>query len=78
MTEPGTTEQRAMLDGLTGAADEPTVPPEAAAVLAAAGVSALTAKLVNRWTLAGSATLLALGVAAVLVRRRRGPLTTGS
>jgi hypothetical protein len=67
-----------MLEGLPSATDEPTVPPEAAAVLAAAGVSALTAKLVNRWTLAGTATVVALGVAAVLVRRWRGPLTTAA
>jgi hypothetical protein len=77
MTEPGTAD-RATIEALQGASEEPTVPPEAAAVLAAAGVSALTTKLVNRWTLAGTATLVALGVAAALVRRRRGPLTTGS
>jgi hypothetical protein len=71
-------QRMAALDSLADGTDEPTVPREAAAVLAAAGVSALTTKLANRWTLAGTATLVALGMAAVLVRRWRGPLTTGS
>ena len=77
MTEPETTERGTTVESLPGATDEPTVPPEAAAVLAAAGVQALTTKLVNRWTLAGTASLGALGVAAVLVREWRGPLRTG-
>ena len=62
MTEPGTSERRAIVEGLPAATDEPKVPPEAPAVLAAAGVSALTTKLVNRWTVAGAATLVALVV----------------
>ena len=78
MTEPGITDRSTAGDGLPGANDEPSVPSEAAAVLAAAGVSALTAKLVNRWTLAGTATLVVLGAAALLLRSRSGPLTTGS
>jgi hypothetical protein len=72
MIEPGTTERTITAEGISGAADEPTAPPEAAAALAAAGIGVLTKKLANRWTLAGTAALVALGVAAVLVRRWRG------
>jgi len=77
MTEPGPTERRTTAQSLPGVTDEPTVPPEAAAVLAAAGVQALTTKLANRWTLAGTAALVALGVAVVLGLRWRGLLRTG-
>ena len=77
MTEPQPIDRGTAVEGLPGATDEPTVPPEAAAVLAAAGVQALTTKLANRWTVAGTVVLGALGLAAVLVREWRGPLRTG-
>jgi hypothetical protein len=77
MTEPQPSERGTTVESLPAATDEPTVPPEAAAVLAVAGVQALTTKLANRWTLAGTAVLGALGLAAVLVREWRGSLRTG-
>lgn len=77
MTEPTPTDLTAAEESLAGATSEPTLPPEAAALLATAGVQALATKLVNRWTLAGTATLVALGVAALLVRGWRGALKNG-
>lgn len=77
MTEAATTERWTTPEGIEGAGDEPTVPPEAAARFAAAGIQVLATKLANRWTLAATGALLALGVAAVLVRRGRGPLRAG-
>ena len=74
MTEPGITEQGNTPQSIPGAADEPTVPPEAA-VLAAAGLQVLATKLANRWTLAAAAAVVAFGVAAVLLRRWHAPLT---
>ena len=78
MTEPGISARRTTAESLEGDTGQPTVPPEAAAVLTAAGVGALTTKLANRWTLAGTAALVALVVGAVLVRNWRGPLTSGT
>ena len=74
MTEPATTGPTTTPQG--SSADEPTVPPEPA-VLAAAGLQVLATKLANRWTLAGAAALVALGVAAVVVRKWRAPLKSG-
>ena len=55
--------------------DEQMVSPEAAPVLAAAGVQALTAKVASGWTLSRVLlTLLSFGAFAMvlLARRRRG------
>lgn len=79
MTEPRLTARGTAAESLDGvtATGEPTLPPEAAAVLTAAGVGALTTKLANRWTLAGAAALAALVVGVVLVRSWYGPFTSG-
>ena len=77
MTEPRHTARSAEEESLADATSEPTVPPEAAAVLASAGVQALAIKLVNRWTLGGTAALVVLGVAALLVREWRGSQKNG-
>lgn len=73
MSVPGTT-----AESLEAATDEPMLPPEAAAALTAAGVSALSTTLTNRWALAGVTALAALAVGALLVRAWRGPLTNGA
>jgi phosphatidylserine/phosphatidylglycerophosphate/cardiolipin synthase-like enzyme len=79
MTEPSNANRQTTAGSLDGVADtgEPTVPPETAALLAAAGAAALTTKLANRWTLAGTATLAAFLVGALLVRSWRGSFTRG-
>lgn len=71
MTQAATTDQFTIPDSI-GAAEEPTVPPEAAARFAAAGIQVLATKLATRWTLAGTGALVAVVVAAVLIRRWRG------
>ena len=77
MTEPRHTDLSAEEESLVDTTSEPTLPPEAAAVLASAGVQALSIKLVNRWTLGGTAALVVLGVAALFVREWRGSQKNG-
>ena len=77
MDEPTIPARDMTAESLGAATEEPMLPPEAAAALTAAGVGALSAKLANRWTVAGAATLAALAVGALLVRNWRGPLTKG-
>lgn len=77
MTEPRPTARSAEEESLVEATSEPTLPPEAATVLASAGMQALATKLVNRWTLGGTAALVVLGVAALLVREWRGSHRNG-
>lgn len=77
MIEPWNSQQAITPEGDPGATDEPTVAPEAAPVLAAVGILALTRKVANPWTLVGTVALVALGVAAVVVRRWRAPVRPG-
>jgi hypothetical protein len=75
MTEPTISSLRTAADSpeAADAAVEPSVPAEAAAVLTAAGLGALTEKLANRWALVGTAALAALVVGVLLVRGGRRP-----
>ena len=72
MTATATTDRWTTPEGIDGSADEPTVPPEAAARFAAAGMQVLATKLATRWTLVGTGAVVALVVAAVVIRRWRG------